>query len=111
MLFRSLKITVSDDAAENKKDACENTQISQADIRRNKAEIRKINAYIRDRIKALEVEISGLESKKAEMEDSFSQDTSPELYREYSDLLSLIDDNYAEYTALTEEDQSHPILN
>ncbi len=111
---RERKITVQEPTTDDRAADRKNTAISQADVRRNKAEIRKVNALRRDRIKFLEAEISGLEAKKADMEDSFASDTSPEVYREYSDLILLIEDRYTEYTRSTEstEDaQDDPVLN
>lgn len=77
----------------------------QAAARRNRAEERRRSALRRDRLRDLEQKISASEELKISMEQDFGQNTSPGLYKEYSDLLLLIEELYSEYTALSDDEE------
>ncbi len=101
---REASLPASAGKVEEKDKINSDTVNPQVAARRNRAEERRSNALRRDRLRSLEQEISLMEQKKADMETKFGQGSSPDLYREYSDLLADIEVRYAEYASLTEDE-------
>ncbi len=68
--------------------------------RSNKAHERREVARRKEQHHDLELAIHALESEKAQLEQDFSADTSPEAYQHYADLLSELDRLYEDYLDL-----------
>ncbi|HML45975.1 MAG TPA: ABC-F family ATP-binding cassette domain-containing protein [Clostridia bacterium] len=54
---------------------------------------------------ALEKELQAMEAHRAELEQSFGPDTTPETYREYADLMDALEEKYAIWAECSENQQ------
>lgn len=73
--------------------------------RKNRAEERREIARQKERLRILEAEIESLEVEKTELEAAFDEETKPDQYQRYANLLSEIENLYSQYLEIETGDE------